>query len=98
MTCEFPPPDPRLADKVKVVQLAARPRDLMRVASSGKYPLQHDGESAACVRATPFTWRDPETIPVREWLYGHFLIRRQISLTKPNIGKGANGQSRFSGG
>ena len=90
MSGEFLPPDPRLADKVKVVQLAARPRDLMRVASSGKYPLQHDGELAACVRATPFTWREPSKIPTREWLYGHFLIRRQVSLT---VAPGGTGKS-----
>ena len=33
------------------------------------------------ITATPFVWRDPATIPFREWLYGHHLIRRFVSLT-----------------
>jgi RecA-family ATPase len=90
MTCEFPPPDSRLADKVKVVQLTARPRDLIRVGSSEKHLQRHDGELAARIRATPFTWREPSTISTREWLYGRFLIRRQISLT---VAPGGTGKS-----
>jgi putative DNA primase/helicase len=35
MTAEFPPPDARLAGKVKVVQLSAMPRDVLRVPSGG---------------------------------------------------------------
>ena len=35
MTAEFPPPDARLAGKVKVVQLSAMPRDVRRVTSRG---------------------------------------------------------------
>jgi len=31
--------------------------------------------------ATPFKWRDPATIPCREFLYGRNLIRKQISVT-----------------
>ena len=49
MTLEFPPPDARLAGKVKVVQLSAQ-RDLLRVASSDGHrngielPSDADGE------------------------------------------------------
>jgi hypothetical protein len=28
-----------------------------------------------------FVWRDPATIPPREWLYGHHLVRRFVSCT-----------------
>jgi putative DNA primase/helicase len=35
MTAEFPPPDPRLAGKVKVIQMSARPRDVLHVTSNG---------------------------------------------------------------
>ena len=31
--------------------------------------------------ATPFTWRDPESIPRRAWLYGRHYIRRFVSAT-----------------
>lgn len=29
----------------------------------------------------PFVWRDPSTLPRREWLYGHHLIRKFVSAT-----------------
>lgn len=30
---------------------------------------------------TPFVLRDPDTLPRREWVYGNFLIRRELSAT-----------------
>lgn len=30
---------------------------------------------------TPYVFRDPDTLPRREWLYGNFLIRRELSAT-----------------
>jgi len=30
---------------------------------------------------TPFMLRDPDTLPRREWVYGNFLIRRELSAT-----------------
>lgn len=30
---------------------------------------------------TPYVWTAPSAIPRREWLYGHHLIRRYVSLT-----------------
>lgn len=35
----------------------------------------------ARVTATPFTWRDPATIPPRRWLFGNHAIRGFISVT-----------------
>lgn len=35
----------------------------------------------SAVRATPYSWTDPETIPVREWIYGRHLIRKFVSAT-----------------
>jgi hypothetical protein len=35
----------------------------------------------ARVTATPFTWRDPQTIPPRRWLFGNHAIRGFISVT-----------------
>ncbi|ACA15749.1 RecA-family ATPase-like protein [Methylobacterium sp. 4-46] len=37
--------------------------------------------SPAPLRATPFRWRDPASIPPREWLYGRHLIRKFTSAT-----------------
>ncbi len=42
------------------------------------------------ITATPFAWRDPATIPIREWLYGYHLIRKFVGLT---IAPGATGKS-----
>jgi hypothetical protein len=89
MRREFPPPDTRLADAVRVVQLAPKPRDLIHLVSTHKHP-RGDDELAACIHATPFTWREPSKIPTRDWLYGHFLIRGQISLT---VAPGGTGKS-----
>lgn len=40
------------------------------------------------VRATPFVWRDPATIPTRQWLFGRHAIRRYISATVATGGVG----------
>ena len=42
---------------------------------------------------TPFVWRDPSTIPPRPWLYGHHLIRKQVSVT---VASGGVGKSSLS--
>jgi AAA domain len=40
------------------------------------------------IRATPFEWTDPATIPPREWLYDHHLIRKFVSTTSAAGGGG----------
>ncbi|MGH1571377.1 AAA family ATPase [Methylobacterium sp. P31] len=42
------------------------------------------------IRATPYVYRDPTTIPPREWVYGRHLIRRFLSTT---VAPGAVGKS-----
>jgi len=42
------------------------------------------------IKATPFIWRDPATIPPRKWLYGRHLIRKFLSL---DIAPGGLGKS-----
>ena len=39
----------------------------------------------------PFVWRDPATMPRREWLYGRHLIRKFVSATfaPGGVGKSA---------
>jgi hypothetical protein len=36
---------------------------------------------ARAVHASPYSWRDPLTIPCRDWLYGHLLIRKFVTAT-----------------
>lgn len=45
---------------------------------------------AAPIRPTPYVWRDPQTIPPRQWLFGKHLIRSFVSLT---VAPGALGKS-----
>ena len=42
------------------------------------------------IKANPFTWQDPKTIPRREWLYGRHYIRKYLSTT---IAPGGVGKS-----
>jgi hypothetical protein len=41
------------------------------------------------IRATPYTWRDPETIPLRPWVYGRWLLRNTITavIAPGGVGK-----------
>lgn len=47
------------------------------------------------MRATPFTWRDPATIPRRQFLYGYELRRGQVSAV---VAPGAAGKTTFKVG
>ncbi|TXM65883.1 AAA family ATPase [Methylobacterium sp. WL12] len=47
-------------------------------------------DARATIRATPYRWRDPASIPPREWLYSRHLIRRFLSTT---VAPGAVGKS-----
>jgi RecA-family ATPase len=42
------------------------------------------------IRATPYVFKDPATIPQREWLYGQLLVRKIVSAT---ISPGGIGKS-----
>ncbi|MBA8877869.1 AAA family ATPase [Phyllobacterium myrsinacearum] len=55
-------------------------------------PLPADDEQRQGfkLKATPFLWRDPRSIPPRPWLYGHHLARRYVSAT---IAPGGMGKS-----
>ncbi len=44
----------------------------------------------AVIRATPYVWVEPESIPLRDWLYGNHLIRKFVSAT---VAPGAVGKS-----
>jgi AAA domain len=44
----------------------------------------------ADIRATPYVWVEPESIPLRDWLYGKHLIRKFVSAT---VAPGAVGKS-----
>lgn len=43
----------------------------------------------AKVSATPYTWRDPETIPVRPWVFGRWLLGKSLAcvIAPGGVGK-----------
>ncbi len=43
------------------------------------------------IRATPFVWIDPATIPPREFIYGRHMIRQFVSTTIAHGGVGKSG-------
>jgi RecA-family ATPase len=38
-------------------------------------------KSAPLIKATPYSWPDPQSIPLRDWLYGRHFIRGFVSAT-----------------
>ena len=50
---------------------------------------------AATIRATPFRWRDPSTIPTRPWVYGRWLLRGTVTAV---VAPGGVGKSSFMAG
>lgn len=67
------------------------------VGGDGHHPQQSDTQAndppaePSRLKATPFVWRDPKTIPPREWLYGTHLIRGFASATYAAGGLGKTG-------
>jgi AAA domain-containing protein len=53
-------------------------------------PVEGDAPARQSIQATPFTWRDPTSIPRRQFLYGFELRRKQISAV---IAPGAAGKT-----
>ncbi|PJI53753.1 hypothetical protein CTI14_24030 [Methylobacterium radiotolerans] len=50
----------------------------------GRFPPPEDAAGtprSASIHATPFVWRDPRSIPPRQWLYGRHYIRRFTTAT-----------------
>lgn len=60
-----------------------------RAELEGVFPDPLDAPLTHFVR--PFVWRDPSTMPRRQWLYGHHVIRKFVSATVSpgGVGKSA---------
>lgn len=59
----------------------------------GEAPLERTRNPAPApvpIHATPYVFKDPATIPQREWLYGQLLVRKIVSAT---ISPGGIGKS-----
>lgn len=46
------------------------------------------------LRATPYRWPDPASLPTRQWLLGHWLLRGEVTAI---IAPGGTGKSTISG-
>ena len=56
------------------------------------------GDERVPIKATPFRWRDPKTIPPREWVYGWHYVRRFLSTTVAPGGVGKSSLTRRKNG
>lgn len=78
----------------KDLDAAARQQDLdhppAAILADFRQQLDDIGKATVSpvVRATPFQWKDPATLPRRQWLYGNHLIRGFVSSTLAIGGRG----------
>jgi AAA domain len=54
------------------------------------FPEAANDNNLPLFEPTVFEWKDPTTLPVRDWIYGRHLIRRHVSAT---IASGAVGKT-----
>ena len=52
-----------------------------------------DAEPRQTIRPSPFIWRDPATIPPRQWIYGRHYVRKFVTAT---VAPGGIGKSSLS--
>jgi hypothetical protein len=52
-----------------------------------------DGNAPAAIKATPYAWPDPATLPRRQWLLGRWLIRGEVTAI---FAPGGAGKSTLS--
>jgi hypothetical protein len=63
-----------------------------RTASDEELDRRAEYGPAGLIRATPFEWIDPATIPPRQFIYGRHLIRQFVSATIAHGGVGKSAQ------
>lgn len=69
--------------------LAWEERGGIRQSTNGVLTMSSTTLAPIAYSPTPYAWRDPATIPPREWLYGHQLIRKFVSalIAPGGVGK-----------
>jgi hypothetical protein len=55
----------------------------------------HSAKPVRLVSATPYSWRDPATIPPRPWVYGRWLLRGTVACV---VAPGGSGKSTMLAG
>ena len=77
-------------------QIPEQERPATRLEWRERADIVPDGGEVSLERrvvATPYTWRDPHTIPRRDWLYGRLLVRKFVSAT---VAPGGVGKSSLT--
>lgn len=69
--------------------------ELQSLAEAALLPIEPDPTLPAQIKATPYQWRDPETIPLRPWIFGRWLLRRTVAAT---VAPGGVGKTTFLAG
>ncbi len=80
------------ADEAYVVG-AIEPGEQFLARFDREHPSAPAAGAPAAVKASPFKWLEPATIPRRQWLYGRHYVRRFISET---VAPGAYGKSTLA--
>lgn len=63
-----------------------------RTRGRAKVPVAAN-DNGALIQATPWTFKDPSTIPPRQWIYGTHYIRKFVSVTVSPGGVGKTSKS-----
>lgn len=80
-------------EDAKVVPLRPTDADWLPPAESYASEFEEKVTPVAPLHATQFVWRDPKSIPPRPWVYGHHMIRKQVSVT---VAPGGVGKSSLT--
>lgn len=65
----------------------------IRAAFDKARPASGNDDDAPQIRATPYEWIEPESIPIRPWLFGRWLLRRTVATV---VAPGGVGKTTFT--
>ncbi|MDA0892796.1 MAG: AAA family ATPase [Proteobacteria bacterium] len=77
---------PDLPEKGDIMDWKGSREDLIKLAGAA-----YD-QTEPTIKATPFQWRDPASIPTRPWLFGQWLLQGTVASL---IAPGGSGKSTF---
>jgi hypothetical protein len=80
---------PGLPPKGDIIDWAGSADDLRAITLTSLGPVEETDGDRAIVSATPYAWCEPETIPPRPWVYGHWFLRGTVTavVAPGGIGK-----------
>lgn len=83
---------PEKGDVSDWLDLGGSAFELQSLAESALLPIKPDPALPPKITATPYQWRDPETIPLRPWVLGRWLLRRTVAAV---VAPGGVGKTTF---